>query len=162
MKAGDHLINIPLPGEFAKANVLIEILAAGQRKTQAYHANTLQLNLATNYGHLTARDAGSGKPVTKAYVKVYARLKNGTVRFYKDGYTDLRGRFDYASLNTGIESPEPPRPLDSPEPGNAAGGSNLSYQMLKPTELGEVEKLAILLLSPANGTLVREANPPSE
>jgi len=34
------------------------------------------------------------------YVKVYARLKDGQVRFYKDGYTDLRGRFDYASLNT--------------------------------------------------------------
>ena len=25
----------------------------------------------------------------KAYVKVYARLKNGPVRFFKDGYTDL-------------------------------------------------------------------------
>ena len=23
------------------------------------------------------------------------------MRFYKDGYTDLRGRFDYVSLNTG-------------------------------------------------------------
>ena len=33
--------------------------------------------------------------------KVYARLGNGQSRFYKDGYTDLRGRFDYASLNTG-------------------------------------------------------------
>ncbi|WLD12473.1 hypothetical protein [Planctellipticum variicoloris] len=22
------------------------------------------------------------------------------MKFYKDGYTDLRGRFDYASLNT--------------------------------------------------------------
>ena len=26
---------------------------------------------------------------------------DGQVRFYKDGYTDLRGRFDYVSLNTG-------------------------------------------------------------
>ena len=34
------------------------------------------------------------------YVKVYAQMKDGRVRFYKDGYTDLRGRFDYASLNT--------------------------------------------------------------
>jgi hypothetical protein len=30
---------------------------------------------------------------------VFARLPNGTVRFHKDGYTDLRGRFDYASLS---------------------------------------------------------------
>ena len=35
-----------------------------------------------------------------AYVKVYARAAGGGVGFIKDGYTDLRGRFDYVSLNT--------------------------------------------------------------
>jgi hypothetical protein len=34
------------------------------------------------------------------YVKVYARKRGGSVEFYKDGYTDLRGWFDYASLST--------------------------------------------------------------
>ena len=33
-------------------------------------------------------------------MKVYARMKDGAVKFYKDGYTDLRGCFDYTSLNT--------------------------------------------------------------
>ena len=42
----------------------------------------------------------SGNPLPKVYVKVYARMKDGQVQFYKDGYTDLRGRFDYTSLNT--------------------------------------------------------------
>ncbi|MFT5468912.1 MAG: hypothetical protein ACI8UO_004025, partial [Verrucomicrobiales bacterium] len=28
------------------------------------------------------------------------RMTDGSVKFYKDGYTDLRGKFDYASLNT--------------------------------------------------------------
>jgi hypothetical protein len=37
-------------GEFAKANVLVEVLAAGQRKAQAYHANTFKLTLSENYG----------------------------------------------------------------------------------------------------------------
>ena len=27
-------------------------------------------------------------------------MADGTVKFYKDGYTDLRGRFDYASVST--------------------------------------------------------------
>jgi len=44
--------------------------------------------------------AEGGKPVSRAYVKVYAQLADGQVKFYKDGYTDLRGRFDYASLST--------------------------------------------------------------
>jgi hypothetical protein len=32
-------------------------------------------------------------------VKVYARHGDGSVKFHKDGYTDLRGRFDYASVS---------------------------------------------------------------
>jgi hypothetical protein len=36
----------------------------------------------------------------QAYVKVYARNKDGSVTFFKDGYTDLRGQFDYATLST--------------------------------------------------------------
>ena len=27
-------------------------------------------------------------------------MRDGRVQFYKDGYTDLRGRFDYGSLST--------------------------------------------------------------
>jgi hypothetical protein len=39
--------------------------------------------------------------------KVYARKHGGAVAFYKDGYTDLRGWFDYASLSTtGLEHVE--------------------------------------------------------
>lgn len=149
-------LDVPLPGEYAKANVLVEVLAEGQRKTQAYHANTLKLTLTENYGRLEVRDTGTDKAVSKAYVKVYARLKNGTVRFFKDGYTDLRGRFDYASLNGGNEQIQQ---LSQP---SAAPKNGLDYQMLKPAELNEVEKLAILILSDTNGATTREVNPPRE
>ena len=94
--------------------------------------------------------------MSKAYVKVYARLKNGTVRFFKDGYTDLRGRFDYASLNGGNEQIQPLQQQ------SAAPKNGLDYQMLKPAELNEVEKLAILILSDTNGATTREVNPPRE
>jgi len=43
-------LDIPLPGEFAKANVLVEVIGAGKRQTQAYRANTLKLALTENYG----------------------------------------------------------------------------------------------------------------
>ena len=157
---GKDMVELPLPPEFAKANVLVEILGAGQRKAQAYHANTLKLALAENYGRFELREQGAGKLVSKAYVKVYARLKGGTIRFFKDGYTDLRGKFDYASLNSSSSGGGVPTPLAS-ESGSSQG-ENMNYQMLKPEELGGVEKLAILIMSPADGTLVREVNPPSE
>jgi len=89
-----------IPDQFRSTNVLVEIVAAGQQAAQAYYANTLDVTLVENYGRLEVRDAKSDKPLPKAYIKVYARDRDGSVKFYKDGYTDLRGKFDYASLNT--------------------------------------------------------------
>jgi autotransporter-associated beta strand protein len=147
-------LDLALPAEFTKANVLVEVLGAGQRKTQAYHANTLKLTLTENYGRLETRDATTDKPLPKTYVKVYARLNNGTVRFFKDGYTDLRGRFDYASLNAPENTPPQPAPYE------AAPANGLDYQMLKPAELQNVEKLSLLILSDAHGATVKEVKPP--
>ena len=90
-------------------------------------------------------------------MKVYARLKSGTVRFFKDGYTDLRGRFDYASLNApATVTPQPSSAAES------APANGLDYQMLKPDELAAVEKLAILILSDTHGAATREVSLPRE
>ncbi len=147
-------LDVALPAEFTKANVLVEIIGAGKRQTQAYHANTLKLTLTENYGRLETRDSTTDKPLPKAYVKVYAKLNNGTVRFFKDGYTDLRGRFDYASLN-GPENASVQSQGAEPPPANG-----LDYQMLKPAELNNVEKLSLLILSDTHGATVKEVNPP--
>lgn len=152
-------ISIALPEEFARENVLVEAVAAGMRKAQAYHANTLKLTVTENYGRLETLDSGTGKPVSKAYVKVYAKLNNGTLRFFKDGYTDLRGRFDYASLN-GPDSQPGAAPVNAAADAPPANG--LDYQMLKPNELSAVQKLAVLVLSDTNGAEVKEVNPPSQ
>ena len=39
----------------------------------------------------------------RVFLQRVARLRwpGGQAELYKDGYTDLRGRFDYASVNTG-------------------------------------------------------------
>ncbi|MCC6873942.1 MAG: hypothetical protein IT378_06470 [Sandaracinaceae bacterium] len=50
------------------------------------------------YGRLSVLAAGA--PCARAYVKVYARMRGVEVKFYKDGYTDVRGVSDYASLST--------------------------------------------------------------
>jgi hypothetical protein len=80
---------------------MIEIRSAGIQQAHAYFANSLDVQIAENYGQLQVTTlATPHKPLSSVYVKVYARLKNNTVQFYKDGYTDLRGRFDYSSLST--------------------------------------------------------------
>ena len=121
---------IPLPAALHNKNVLVEIVAAGQTKAQAYYSHSLAIQVIENYGQVKVTHQASGKPVTKAYVKVYAQTGDGRVKFYKDGYTDLRGRFDYASIST--------------------------------NDLDQAGKFSILVLSEANGALVREATPPKQ
>ncbi|MEC8928735.1 MAG: hypothetical protein VX705_05930 [Verrucomicrobiota bacterium] len=101
LPAGKSAHTFALPEAFHSANVMVEIVANGQRKSQAYYANTLAVQMIENYGQVRITGQDKGKALVKTYVKVYGKLANGQVRFYKDGYTDLRGRFDYVSLNTG-------------------------------------------------------------
>jgi acyl-CoA-binding protein len=60
----------------------------------------MDLKLFENQGQLKVSNREGTKPLAKVYVKVYARLADGSVKFHKDGYTDLRGRFDYATVST--------------------------------------------------------------
>lgn len=91
---------ISIPDALRHKNVLVEIIAGGQTKSQAYYSHSLAIQVVENYGQIKVTDQVAGGPVAKAYVKVYAQLSDGRVKFYKDGYTDLRGRFDYASIST--------------------------------------------------------------
>jgi len=100
LPADEKTLVIELPEELHTSNVLVEIVGGGQTKTQAYFANSLSVQMIENYGHLSVASSNPGRPLSKVYVKVYAQMKDGKLRFYKDGYTDLRGRFDYTSLNT--------------------------------------------------------------
>ena len=56
-------------------------------------------------GWCREKATATDKPLSKVYVKVYAKLADGTVKFHKDGYTDIRGRFDYASVSTPERQP---------------------------------------------------------
>ncbi len=89
-----------LPEKFHNSNVMVEIIAGGAAKAQAYYSNALAVQVIENYGQVKVASEKTAKPLPKVYVKVYARTKDGQTKFYKDGYTDLRGRFDYASLST--------------------------------------------------------------
>lgn len=90
-----------LPEKLKSRNVLVEVVGAGQTQTRAYYSHALAVQVIQKYGQVQVLQAKSRNPLGTVYVKVYAQLKDGSVKFYKDGYTDLRGRFDYASLSTG-------------------------------------------------------------
>lgn len=88
-----------LPTEYQASNVIVEVIGGGKTTSTAVYANELKTILSDSMGLLTVRHEKTGKPLPKVYVKVYADTADG-VKFFKDGYTDLRGKFDYASVSS--------------------------------------------------------------
>ena len=92
-------LTLELPERFAQKNVLVEVRGAGLVRSRTWFANALQVRFVESWGQVAVSEPGTGAALPKVYVKVFARLPSGEVRFHKDGYTDLRGRFDYASVS---------------------------------------------------------------
>lgn len=89
-----------IPDEFKNRNMILEVVSGGIVRSLPVYSNSLSVNLTAPLGRLQVLGAGNKQPLEGAYVKVYAKHADGSIRFYKDGYTDLRGVFDYASLST--------------------------------------------------------------
>lgn len=81
----------------------IESVAAPIDLMRPYFNSSLQVDVMKQTGLLQVFNAGL--PVARCYVKVFAKVSGGTssrakkAQFYKDGYTDLLGKFDYVGVN---------------------------------------------------------------
>jgi hypothetical protein len=91
---------VAVPEKLRGRNLMVEVVAAGKRKAQGSFSRTIRAALSENYGQLRVLRAADGRPMPKVYVKVYGQgPSGGEARFIKDGYTDLRGRFEYATVS---------------------------------------------------------------
>ncbi len=99
LKANGEPEEIRLPREYAGRNLMVEVTGRGQRAGAAWYANQLRVRKMEAFGQVEVRSAKDASPLPKTYVKVFARGADGRESFWKDGYTDLRGRFDFLSLN---------------------------------------------------------------
>lgn len=79
--------------------MVVEINGAGFQVFKTYYSASLKVKITEAYGELKVSDA-SGKGLPKTYVKVFSE-KNGKADFFKDGYTDIRGKFEYANSSSG-------------------------------------------------------------
>ena len=99
-KATWERIEWKVPEELKNRNMILEVVSGGIVRSVPLYSNSLNVNLSVPLGRLQVLSSDNKKPIEGAYVKVYARHSDGSVRFYKDAYTDLRGMMDYASLST--------------------------------------------------------------
>jgi hypothetical protein len=93
-------VEVPLPAEFAQRHVIVKVEAGGISRSGIRYASNLVAQLVERYGQVQVTSKADGKPLAKVYVKVFAKMNSGETLFYRDGYSDLRGRFDYASSST--------------------------------------------------------------
>jgi hypothetical protein len=91
---------VAVPSQFSNANVYIEVLGQGATRCKTFYSNSLSVQVIEPYGTVKVTSKNGNTPLPMTYCKIYARNKDRSVSFYKDGYTDLRGKFDYASLST--------------------------------------------------------------
>jgi len=89
-------------GEFKSdggENYIFEVISGEKCVNGSIYMNQLDVQLSDNQVRVLRKKAST--PVVKAYIKVYAQtINNKDGVFYKDGYTDLRGRFDYKTVAT--------------------------------------------------------------
>ena len=86
-----------LPEQFNNKNVLVEVIAGDSSKSKTWYANSMEVQVIESYGQVLLSNVETKKPISKAYVKVFSKGANGNAEFHKDGYTDLRGRFDFVT-----------------------------------------------------------------
>ena len=102
VKLASDETSVELPASVAVRNlVLVATGAEGRAEAQLeVTPHPLDVQVTREYRQLRVRSA-EGKTLPGAYVKVYAKSADGrAMKFHKDGYTDLRGAFDYASVST--------------------------------------------------------------
>lgn len=125
----DGLLSVPILPQYLNTNVMVSVSTTPQAATRtwkAYYSQTIDVQcleqtgtikvitkaaetLSTNAslpGSKKRKRSDVGRPIRGGYVKVYAELKSGNAStvFWKDGYTDLVGRFAYATVSTSVGS----------------------------------------------------------
>jgi len=86
-----------MPQNFSKGNVLIAAESEGTEQLKILDSNLIETRVTPTERTIQVIDPETQKPLPKTYIKVYAESQEGSIEFHKDGYTDLRGKFDYLS-----------------------------------------------------------------
>jgi hypothetical protein len=88
------------PKGFTAMNYIAKLTSNEASVSVRISKKTLKMAPVEAYGQMKISSL-DGKPIPRCYVKCLAQnFGSGSYTLYKDGYTDLRGNFDYVSLNS--------------------------------------------------------------
>jgi len=100
---------VPIPDGLRNQNVFIRVDSCDDDEDavnpvsdgDTFYDHQLVLRLKERYGRIQVLSKERRQPIQRAYCKVFAKMSSGLTEFYKDGYTDIRGQFDYVSVSSG-------------------------------------------------------------
>ncbi|KAK3819920.1 MAG: hypothetical protein J3Q66DRAFT_439019 [Benniella sp.] len=115
LRLASHAIDESLNDRAGRWGQIDDLMGENSPEAQArqgYNGTVRVMTKATETptsvsGGIQAASDYKSHPLRGAYVKVYAELKSGNREtvFWKDGYMDLVGRFDYVTVSMGIRIP---------------------------------------------------------
>jgi hypothetical protein len=76
---------------------VIEVNSEDLQEFRTFYSSELKVHINEEFGEL--RVYNKEKPLSKVYVKVFCKNNSGSENFYRDGFTDIRGKFDYANAS---------------------------------------------------------------
>lgn len=97
----DKNVTVDLPATLHDKSSVVEVIGGGMTVSKPNYDNHLRIEISAKLRQIRVFDKTTNKAISKAYVKVYGQTPDSPEgRFIKDGYTDLRGRFDYATVSS--------------------------------------------------------------
>ena len=92
---------INIPKELEKKNFYIEVVSGNKRLYDIYYSSSLNYSIFESIGEIKVMDDKlNSKPIV--YIKCFCETNKGEIKFYKDGFTDLNGKFNYIELNNNM------------------------------------------------------------
>lgn len=99
-KDGLYEVTYEIQKSLQDENMIVAFMGSNANAKLNYINSNLSVEIFDSQGVLKVKGL-EGRGLPKAYVKVFAMMKGGGggSKFYKDGFTNLLGVFDYFSLN---------------------------------------------------------------
>lgn len=95
---------VNIPEDLKNCNSIIRLTWGDPDKCVVVndYDNEIDVQVSSAEGEVrvvSTEEKSAGQPVKGAYCKVYSQNKDQSIQFYKDGNTDIRGRFNYRDIS---------------------------------------------------------------
>ena len=92
--------NVQIPKDLLNKNMVIRVSAGALSQQLVYSSTSLAVQVIEKEGMIKVL-SNELKPLPQVYVKCFAQMKSSSqIVFFKDGYTDMRGNFNYVLVSS--------------------------------------------------------------